>query len=56
MSVVDPLAVRACTAGDVEAVLALVRGDEERVTGHPSRLLEGDVRDWWQSIDLAANS
>lgn len=56
MSDVDTLAVRACTAGDVEAVLALVRADEERVFGRPSRLVEGDVRDWWQSIDLAANS
>ena len=56
MADVDPLAVRACTAGDVEAVVALVRADEERVAGHPSRLVEGDVRDEWQSIDLAANS
>jgi ribosomal protein S18 acetylase RimI-like enzyme len=56
MSDVDMLAVRACTAGDIGAVLALVRADEERVLGRPSRLVEGDVRDWWQSIDLAANS
>lgn len=56
MSDVDTLAVRACAAGDVEAVLALVRADEERICGQPSRLVEGDLRDWWQSIDLAANS
>ena len=56
MSDADPLAVRACTAADVEAVLALVRADEERVTGCPSRLVEGDIRDEWQSIDLAASS
>jgi GNAT superfamily N-acetyltransferase len=56
MSLVDPLTVRACTVDDVEAVLALARADEERVTGLPSRLVAGDVRDWWQSVDLAANS
>jgi GNAT superfamily N-acetyltransferase len=56
MSDVDALAVRACTAEDIGAVLALVRADEERVYGRPSRLVEGDVRDWWQSIDLATNS
>ena len=53
--VVAPTA-RACTADDVQAVLALVRADEERVSGRPSRLVEGDVRDWWQTVDLAAES
>lgn len=56
MSDVVSCAVRACTAADVEAVLALARADEEQVSGRPSRLVEGDVRDWWQSIDLAGNS
>lgn len=56
MTAVDLLSIRACTPEDVAAVLALARADEERVTGHPSRLVEGDVRDWWQSIDLAGNS
>ncbi|HVN11809.1 MAG TPA: GNAT family N-acetyltransferase [Kineosporiaceae bacterium] len=56
MSDVDTFAVRACTADDVRTVIALVRADEERVSGRPSRLVEGDIRDWWQSIDLAANS
>jgi GNAT superfamily N-acetyltransferase len=56
MSDVDTLAVRACTAGDATTVLALVRADEERIYRQPSRLVEGDLRDWWQSVDLAANS
>jgi GNAT superfamily N-acetyltransferase len=43
-------------ADDIPAVLALVRADEERVSGRPSRLVAGDMRDWWQSVDLAANS
>lgn len=50
------LTVRPCTAEDVDAVLELVRADEERVSGLPSRLVAGDLRDWWQSVDLAANS
>jgi mycothiol synthase len=53
---VDTFMARACTAEDVGTVLAFVRADEERVCGRPSRLVEGDVRDWWQSIDLAADS
>jgi ribosomal protein S18 acetylase RimI-like enzyme len=48
--------VRACTPDDLAAVLALARDDEERVARRPSRLGEGDVRDWWQTVDLAANS
>ncbi len=56
MSSVEHPAVRAGAAGDVEVVLALARADEERVTGRPSRLVAGDVRDWWQRVDLAANS
>ncbi len=48
--------VRACTPEDLGTVLALVRADEERVSGRPSRLVEGDVRDWWQSTDLATDS
>jgi ribosomal protein S18 acetylase RimI-like enzyme len=56
MSDLASLTVRACTPDDVGAVLALARADEERITGHPSRLVEGDVRDWWQTVDLAANS
>jgi ribosomal protein S18 acetylase RimI-like enzyme len=56
MSDLGALAVRACTAADVEAVLALARADEERVAGRASRLVEGDVRDWWQAVDLAADS
>ena len=56
MSDVDAVAVRPCTAEDVEAVLALARADEERVCGRPSRLVQGDVRDWWQSVDLEASS
>jgi hypothetical protein len=53
---VGAFTLRACTVDDVETVLALVRADEERVSARPSRLVEGDIRDWWQSIDLAANS
>jgi len=53
---VGAFTVRACSIDDVETVLALVRADELRVSGRPSRLVEGDIRDWWQSIDLAANS
>jgi len=56
MSDADTLTVRPCTPGDVEGVLALARSDEERVSGLPSRLVHGDVRDWWQSIDLEASS
>ena len=56
MSAVEGLEVRACTAVDVEAVLALVRADEERVCGRASRMVEGDIRDWWQSVDLATGS
>lgn len=52
----DTLTVRALTADDAGTVLALTRADEERVTGRPSRLTEGDVRDWWQTIDLATDS
>jgi mycothiol synthase len=48
--------VRACTTDDVGTVLALASADEERVSGRPSRLVEGDVRDWWQSVDLAKDS
>ena len=48
--------MRACTAEDLGTVLALARADEERITGRPSRLVEGDVRDWWQTVDLATNS
>ena len=50
------LTVRACTDEDLGTVLALARADEERITGRPSRLVEGDVRDWWQTVDLATNS
>src|SRR4051794_12532517 len=56
MSDVDAFAVRACTEDDVGTVLALVKADEERVCGRPSRLVAGDIRDWWQSIDLVSNS
>ena len=56
MSDVESLTVRACTPDDLGTVLALARADEERITGRPSRLVEGDVRDWWQTVDLAANS
>src|SRR4051812_28699273 len=50
------LTVRACTADDAGTVLALAQADEERVSGRPSRLVEGDVRDWWQTVDLATDS
>ena len=56
MSDVGSFTLRACSMEDVETVLALARADEERVSGRPSRLVEGDIRDWWQAIDLAANS
>lgn len=56
MSDAAPLTVHPCTPDDVGAVLALARADEERVTGRPSRLTEGDIRDWWQGVDHAANS
>jgi mycothiol synthase len=56
MSDLASLTVRACTPDDVGTVLALARADEERISGHPSRLVEGDVRDWWQTVDLASNS
>ena len=48
--------VRPCTPGDAATVLALVRADEERASGQPSRLVEGSVRDWWQVVDLANDS
>ncbi len=49
------LSVRPCTADDVGAVLALARADEERVTGRPSQLVAGDIRDWWSSmLDVSA--
>lgn len=47
---------RPLTPADAPAVLAVVHEDEERVTGRASRLTEGDVRDWWQWTDLAADS
>jgi mycothiol synthase len=53
---VASFAVRPCTADDIPAVLALVRADEERVSGRSSRLVEGDIRDWWQSVDLTTDS
>lgn len=56
MSDAQAPAVRALTADDADVVLALARADEERVTGRPSRLTGGDVRDWWQAVDLAADS
>jgi ribosomal protein S18 acetylase RimI-like enzyme len=56
MSDAASVTVRACTADDLGTVLALARADEERITGRVSRLVEGDVRDWWQTVDLAANS
>jgi GNAT superfamily N-acetyltransferase len=56
MSDLDAVSVRACAPTDVEVVLALARADEERVAGRPSRLVDGDVRDWWQSTDLASDS
>ena len=52
----DTLTVRPLTADDVGAVLALSRADEERATGRPSQLTEGDVRDWWQRLDLTTDS
>lgn len=52
----DGLQVRACTAQDVDAVLALARADEERVAGRPSELTVGDVREWMQPVDLATCS
>ncbi len=56
MSDSDTLTVRACSPDDVAVVLALARADEERVTGRPSRLVEGDVGDWWETIDLVGSS
>jgi hypothetical protein len=56
MADVESLTVRACTSDDLGTVLALARADEERINGRPSRLVDGDVRDWWQTVDLAANS
>jgi ribosomal protein S18 acetylase RimI-like enzyme len=56
MSDAGSWAVRPCTTDDVQTVLTLVRADEERVSGRPSRLVEGDVRDWWQTVDLAKES
>jgi mycothiol synthase len=56
MSDVASVTVRPCSAEDIGAVVDLARADEERVSGRPSRLVEGDLRDWWQSVDLAENS
>jgi mycothiol synthase len=56
MSDAGSLTIRPCAADDIPTVLVLARVDEERVSGLPSRLVEGDVRDWWQSVDLASNS
>ena len=49
----DGLEVRACTAEDVDAVLALARAEEERVVDRPSQLMAADIRGWWGPIDLA---
>jgi mycothiol synthase len=56
MSDVQAPTVRPLTAADAPAVLGLARAEEERVLGRPSRLDQGDVRDWWQAVDLAADS
>lgn len=56
MSDVGTFTLRACTPDDASTVLALAAADEERISGRPSRLVEGDIRDWWESVDLASNS
>ncbi len=56
MSRTGSLTVRPCTDDDVDAVLALVRADEERVGGRPSQVVADDVRDWWRTVDLPADS
>jgi mycothiol synthase len=56
MSDVGTFTVRACTPDDIPRVLALAAADEERVMGRASRIVEGDIRDWWETVDLAAES
>src|SRR3954465_5716026 len=56
MSDVGTFTLRACTPDDASTVLALAAADEERISGRPSRLVEGDIRDWGGAVDLASNS
>jgi len=47
---------RRITEEDVEALLALIRADEEAIRGLPSHVEEADLRMWWTRTDLANDS
>ena len=47
---------RPLTEGDLEAALALIVADEERINGRPSRRTLGDIRAWTSRADLARDS
>ena len=48
--------VRPFDESDFEAVVALLRADEERLLGRPSQIGESDLREWTFRADLVANS
>jgi GNAT superfamily N-acetyltransferase len=48
--------VRAFGPEDFEAVVALLREDEEHTHGRPSRIAASDLREWTSRADLAHNS
>jgi mycothiol synthase len=48
--------VRPFGEGDFEAVVALLREDEENMLQRPSRIGAGDLREWTSRADLAQNS
>jgi ribosomal protein S18 acetylase RimI-like enzyme len=48
--------VRPLTPDDLPALAAFLAKDEERLTGRPSRIAAGDVREWTSMCDFAHDS
>jgi mycothiol synthase len=47
---------RPATSDDYEAIIELIRADEERLLGRPSRLGVSDLREWMSRTNLAEDS
>jgi len=47
---------RPATSEDFEAIVELIRADEERLLGRPSRLGVSDLREWMSRTNLVENS
>src|SRR3954470_10150954 len=50
------MSMRSAAPEDIDAVLALLRADEEHLIGRPSRIGRSDLLQWLSRVDLDADS